>query len=171
MHTIMGGLRPGTTQPWDPAMKGYIRHHWQEVQNKTAQPFDFARFDDDAFVYDTEPPCRALITVRHLAPYHAVTMLEALQRAFYAENRAITAPEVLADIAAGVGVERDAFLAFYTSEQAHHAVLGDFARTRAFGVQGFPSIVCAEDGQYAFLAMGYRPYDALCADFTAWLAC
>ena len=169
-HVVMGGLRPATIEPWDEPMRGYIRHHWQEVEAKTGQPFDFARFDDTDFVYDTEPGCRALVTVRTLAPDKALSMYDALQRAFYAENRDITQPDVLAELAANIGVDHAVFLNHFHSAQTRAEVAFDFQRTQSFGVQGFPSVLCAEDGQYGFLALGYRPYDAMRDDFSAWLA-
>jgi len=169
-HVVMGGLRPGTTETWDEAMRGYIRHHWQDVHAKTGQPFDFARFDDATCVHDTEPSCRAVVAVRGLDTDRTLAMYEALQRAFYAQNRDITDTAVLAELAQHVGVDRDAFLTAYQSADARNQVEFDFQRTQAFGVQGFPSVLCAEDGRYGFLALGYRPYSTMHDDFDAWLA-
>jgi len=168
-HVVMGGLRPGTVQAWDDAMRDYIRHHWEEVEAKTGQPFDFARFDDQDFVYDTEPGCRAVVTARELKPAQALPMYKALQQAFYAHNTDITHTQTLADLAETVGINRHQFLDFFTSDEARRRVMFDFQRTQAFGVQGFPSVLCAEDGQYAFLALGYRMYTTMQDDFEAWL--
>jgi len=168
-HVVMGGLRPGTTETWDPSMRSYIRHHWQDVQAKTGQPFDFARFDDAQFIYDTEPSCRAVVTVRAIDQALALDMYEALQRAFYADNRDITSAEGLADIASSIGVDRTQFFTRFISDEARAQVAFDFKRTQAFGVQGFPSVLCAEDGQYAFLALGYRSFASMREDFKTWL--
>jgi len=168
-HVVMGGLRPGTREIWDENMRGYIRHHWEEVNAKTGQPFDFARFDDENFVYDTEPACRAVIAVRTLAPDKTLAMYEALQRGFYAENRDITKTDVLADIADTIGVNAAAFRDQFQAKDIHQDLAFDFQRTRAFGVQGFPAVLCAEDDQYAFLALGYRPFTDLQGDLQAWL--
>jgi len=168
-HVVMGGLRPGTKETWDEAMRGYIRHHWEDVEAKTGQPFDYARFNDADFVYDTEPGCRAVITAREIVPDRALAYYEALQRGFYAENKDITKTDTLADIAAQTGIDRDPFIALFSSQEMRGKVAFDFKRTQAFGVQGFPSVLCAEDGQYAFLALGYRPYRDMQGDFEAWL--
>ena len=64
MHVIAGGLRPGATQAMDAAHKTTVREHWQHVEERTGQPFDYTFFERDGFVYDTEPACRALVTVR-----------------------------------------------------------------------------------------------------------
>ena len=168
-HVIMGGLRPGTQETWDEAMRSYIRHHWEDVHAKTGQPFDFTRFEDRNFVYDTEPACRAVVCVRDLAPDHTLAFYDALQRAFYAEAQDITDLGVLTDIAVATGLDSERFRARFLSPDARDLVAFDFQRTLAFGVQGFPSVVCAEDGQYAFLALGYRPYKSMQDDFEAWL--
>lgn len=168
-HIIMGGLRPGTVEPWDAQMRDYIRHHWQEVHKRTGQPFDFARFEDESFIYDTEPSARALVTVREQAPERALDMYEALQSAFYAHNQDITDIDVLSTLANACDVETSAFLRNFESPHMRQKVMQDYQRTRDFGIQGFPAVVCAEDGQYAILALGYRPYAAMQADFEAWL--
>lgn len=169
LHVIMGGLRPGTEKAWDREMRDYIRHHWQDVEAKTGQPFDYARFKNDNFIYDTEPGCRAVASARMLDPDTASGMLEALHRGFYAEGLDVTDANVLADIAAAQGLDRARFLALFSSAEARAEVTFDFNRTRAFGVTGFPAIVCADDGQYAFLTLGYRPFNAMAPLLEEWL--
>ena len=117
-HMVMGGLRPGTQGAWDQEMRDYIRHHWEDVAAKTGQPFDYARFDDDSFVYDTEPSCRALVTARTLNPDITLSMYEALQRGFYAEGLNVADATVLADIAQKQGLDRAAFESFFASDEA-----------------------------------------------------
>ena len=168
-HMVMGGLRPGTRDAWDETMRRYIREHWEDVQAKTGQPFDFTRFDDRDFIYDTEPACRALVTVRAIAPQRQLAMYESLQRAFYAEGRDITDTLVLTDLAADQQIDRAQFLHFFAGAQAKEQVKYDFARTQAFGVSGFPSVLCAEDGQYGFLALGYRTFATLVPMLDEWL--
>ncbi len=168
-HMVMGGLRPGTRESWDREMRDYIRHHWEDVAAKTGQPFDYARFDDETFVYDTEPACRALVTVRSLNPDATLKMYEALQRGFYAEGLNVGDASVLADIAERQGLDRAAFDAFFASDEARKLVGFDFNRTRTFGVTGFPSVLCADDGQYGFLTLGYRPFTAMEPLLQEWL--
>jgi len=169
LHIIMGGLRPGTTEAWDAEMRDYIRHHWQEVAAKTGQPFDYARFDDKTFVYDTAPACRALITARTLKPEASLAMYEALQRGFYAEGLDLSNAANLVDMAASCGVDRDAFAQHFIAVETAALTAHDFQRTRAFGVTGFPSLVCADDGQYAVLSLGYRTFSTMQPILEEWL--
>ncbi len=163
---VVGGLRPGTTEAMTDSMKGEIRHHWQHVNEASGQPFDMKFFDRDGFVYDTEPACRAAACVRDLEPEAALDFLETLHRAFYAENQDITNADVVADLAAGSGLDRQQFADSFDSDQARKNTLNDFSYARSLGVTGFPTIVAHDtgddgEGQYAYLTVGYRPYDAI----------
>jgi len=169
LHVVMGGLRPGTREPWDDKLRDYIADHWRHVQNATGQPFDFTRFDDETFIYDTEPACRAVVAARALAPERTLAVYHAVQRAFHAEGGDVTDAGVLADIAHSQGLDRDAFAALFAGAEAADLLAFDFRRTRAFGVTGFPTLLCAEDGQYGYLALGYRPFDALAPLLEEWL--
>ena len=100
LSVVLGGLRPGVTDVLSGAEKGMIREHWQHVVEASGQPFDFAFFDRENFVYDTEPASRAVVVARRRDPSLAVDFLARLQRAFYAENRDITKSDELVDLAA-----------------------------------------------------------------------
>ena len=63
LRLVMGGLRAGQTRPMRDADKEYIRDAWTRVNAASGQPFDFAFFEREGFVYDTEPACRAVVTM------------------------------------------------------------------------------------------------------------
>jgi len=169
LHMVMGGLRPGTCQPWDPDLRTNIRHHWQDVEAATGQPFDYARFNDADFIYDTEPACRAVVTVRTLDPEAAPVFYEALQKAFYADGRDITQPATLTKIAATCGVDSESFAHDFAQPHMQDLTANDFSRSRTFSVSGFPTVICIHDGSSTLLAHGYRPYSTLKSPLEEWL--
>ena len=137
---VVGGLRPGTTEAMDDAMKGTIRHHWEEVGRASGQPFSFEFFERDGFIYDTEPACRAAVTVRHLAPEATLPYFAALHRAFYADGEDTTDPATLGRLAEGFGVDAAAFAETFASEEMAKATAEDFQFSRRLGVSGFPTV-------------------------------
>jgi len=165
----MGGLRPGSFEPWDEDLRSSIRHHWQSVSDASGQPFDFARFDDQRFIYDTEPACRALVSVRDLKPNMTLAMFEALQRSFYAEGLDITQESVLPKIAASVGVDKATFLNIFNHPETLSLTKSDFVSTRNFGVRGFPSVLCQDGGKTLVLTSGYQSFSALAPQLEEWL--
>ena len=74
-------------------------------------------------------------------------MKEHLLRAYFVDGRHVGHDDDLADLAADIGLDRDAALAALTSGAFRQAVEGDKAHGTAIGVQGVPFFVV--DGKYA----------------------
>lgn len=170
VRVMVGGLRPGTVHPMRGKDKDYIRDHWHHVQDATGQPFDFAFFDQDTFVYDTEPACRAVVTARKIDEARALPFLAHLHCAFYVDNRNTANENELADIAGEFGFERDEFLALLTSPDMREETQGDFWFAQSSGITGFPTLLAVEDKQAILVTAGYLPWDALEAPLAGWVA-
>ena len=166
---LVGGLRPGTRQALDAGTRGYILEHWRAVSERTGQPFRFDGALPEGFIYDTEPACRALVTVRRLAPEQVWSLLSSIQQAFYVEGRDVTRPAVLLELAEALGVPRQAFASAFDSAELHAATQADFARAANLGIAGFPTLLAERDGQLALLTNGYQPVEALAPLLDRWL--
>lgn len=169
VYPIVGGLRPLTSDPMSDRAKEEIRHHWEQVHEASGQPFDFSFFDRDGFIYDTEPACRALVTVRFLKSKSSLIFLELLHQAFYAENRDVTDKDVLADLAEAVGVERSDFLQFFPTRKMIYLTASDFFRSQSMGVTGFPTVVLRSNEKLSLLSAGFRPFDDIKPHLDQWL--
>lgn len=167
---IAGGLRPFTKEPADEERKTFLRQHWQDVNERTGQPFSFTILERDDFVYDTEPACRAAVTVREMeGDARALDFFSELQRAFYADNADVTQPDVLTGLAGGFGVDAAAFGEKLISDDMRQATLTDFQTAQALGVSGFPTVIVREDDNYGYLTVGYQPHEQLARLLDAWL--
>jgi putative protein-disulfide isomerase len=171
VRLVMGGLRAGNTQAMRPQDKDYIRGAWTRVGEASGQPFDFTFFDRETFVYDTEPACRAVVTMRRLAPDKALDLMAAIQRAFYANNEDVTQTEVLADIAEReTGIDAATFTAEFMAPETRNETFRDFLTAQQAGVQGFPCLVAGnERNGYAQVTNGFRPIDGLPEAIEVWL--
>jgi putative protein-disulfide isomerase len=171
IRLMMGGLRPGTTKPLDEAGRRTIREHWEHVQAASGQPFDFRFFERERFVYDTEPASRAVIVVRRSGAADPLVYLHRVQAAFYAENRDVTDEQVLADLAAQSGTDRDDLLQEFRSEDAKQETWRDFATAQRAGITGFPTLIAVvgEGASYAMVSQGYQLADRLIPPLSGWL--
>jgi len=158
---VMGGLRAYNTNVMDAAMKDTLRGHWEHVRQASGQPFSQALFARDDFVYDTEPACRAIVVARSQAAGLALGLLRAIQTAFYRDGRDVTQGDVLADIAAETGLQRDLFIAAWNSQETQDAARADFTSTQSLGVKGFPILALVENSQLYLIANGYAKADVL----------
>jgi len=171
VRIVMGGLRAGNRQPMRDKDRDYIRGAWKAVNEASGQPFDDAFFERETFTYDTEPACRAVVTMRRREPEQALAFNRRVSSAFYAHNRDVTDDEVLADIAAEAGQDRDAFLTELQSESARNETFGDFLMAKQSGVEGFPVLAAGtQTGGYALVTQGFRPIDGLVEAIENWLS-
>lgn len=172
IRVIMGGLRPGTDTPMTPKAKTDIAGHWHHVHEASGLPFDPAVLHREGFIYDTDPAARAVVVVRRQGEELALRYLAAAQRAFYAENRDVTSGEVLGDLAADFGLDRDAFLTDWGSETAKQETWRDYATAQRAGVTGFPTLVGGpnDQGVYGVVTRGYAPPEQVLAVLRDWIA-
>ncbi|MGZ9033353.1 MAG: DsbA family protein [Rhodospirillales bacterium] len=170
VRLVAGGLRVGTSEPMDDAAKAAVHGHWEHVHAATGQPFDFAFFERQGFVYDTGPACRAAVAMRNLAPEQAFAYLQALQRGFYAENRDVTAAGVLTALAKPFCAGSQVFAAVYAAPEVEEATAADFRLTQALGIAGFPAVVLKDEAGLVPLTIGYQPFADLAPALEAWLS-
>ena len=172
VRLVMGGLRPGTTEPMpEQARRGLVRH-WDEIGALTGQPFDPALAERESFVYDTDPAARAVVLARRTSMDAGLDYLEAAHRAFYAEGRDVTQTDTLADIAAEQGFDRDAFLSAIADDGLKQETWRDYAVSQRAGATGFPTLVVGPnaDGAYALVARGYNDAETIFHGVDQWLA-
>jgi putative protein-disulfide isomerase len=161
LELVMGGLRPYNTKPMTPEFKEMLRGHWRHVAAASGLPFSESIFARDDFVYDTEPPCRAVATARSIDAARALAYMKAVQLAFYRDGRDVTRAEVLADVAEESGFEREAFLMRFESAAMREETKADFATTQSLGVNGFPTVGLEKGSQRFLVTSGYATHDVL----------
>lgn len=168
LHIVVGGLRAYNTKVMEPAMASTLGHHWQDVARQSGQPFTNAILERTDFVYDTEPACRAVVTVRENAMPLALPMMHAIQRAFYAEGLDVTRGEVLSDVYAALCAETGvtefdptAFYAAWSSDAMKGTTRDDFALAQEWGIRGFPTLLIVHDERPHLVAPGYMKAPAL----------
>ena len=167
---VMGGLRPGNSEPMSEALREDILHHWHEVQRASGQTFLFEGALPHDFVYDTEPASRAVLVVGGMQAEKIFPYFKAVQSAFYTAGEDVTQKDTLLRLAGELDLDRAAFSRAFDSESAKNKVQLHFRQAREFAVRGFPTVVAQDAQGYDKLAYGYHGYDALAAQIDEWLA-
>ena len=91
-----------------PMISAYARHDMDRSARLLEVPFSFP----EPFPIATVAACRAVYwTEGRTGADAAKSLARALYRAYFADGRNISEPEVVADVAAGHGTDRDALLA------------------------------------------------------------
>jgi 2-hydroxychromene-2-carboxylate isomerase len=148
--------RHGREVLWRPLLLGVIFQHWgtvslvkQPAQEKYA-PNDMARsarFMDipfrfpSSFPLPTQQAARAFYWLQDHDDGEARQFAHAVFRAFYVDDRDISAPATVLDIAAAMGVDRNALSAALASTELKERLRRETDAAIAAGVFGAPWIV------------------------------
>ena len=158
---IMGGLRPYTKKIMTSELREYIIGHWHNVYKKSGQNIDFGFKIGEGFVYDTEPPSRAVVTVREINKDLEFKVLSEIQKSFYVDIQDITKCSVLADIVANFGIEKALFLELFNSDELKALTKKDFNSSQAFGVRSFPTLISRVGKKLEVVCEGYQSFQNL----------
>ncbi len=157
---VVGGLR-SEQQPLSDDKRDSILGHWRRVHEASGQPFDFDRALPSGFCYDTEPACRAVVVFRESYKSHQLSYVSRIQQAFYVEGQDLTDSDVLANLAAEQGIDREHFLQLHHSDEMKAKTQSDFERTAGLGVQGFPTLALKNEQGWIGVSQGYLDWDSL----------
>ena len=170
LAVVLGGLRAYNQEVMPDTLKNTLHHHWEEVTKRSGKPFGTGQFDREGYIYDTEPACRAVVTIRTHAAEHTLAMYHAIQHAFYAMGRDITQTSVLADvwneliesqILGDIRFSRSAFLEAFESDTIKTQTRKDFAMVQQWGIRGFPALIAVVNGEAQLVANGYMEADEM----------
>lgn len=162
----MGGLRAGGGDTWNEKFKGFLENEWKHIGAKTGQPFGFGLLDRPEFNYDTEPACRAIVTVQmlqqrqHLAEGLPLRFFSAVQRKFYVDGHDPKEIGFYRDICDELAVDFAEFSETFSSPSAIQATQQAFAQCRQWGVRSFPTLLIQTGGELRTLANGYVTEEA-----------
>jgi len=159
---VVGGLRPGGGDPWNDEMKGFLKHHWEEVTKRSGQSFGYKLFDREHFNYDTEPPCRAVVAGRKWISYSdQLNFYEAVTRKFYVENEDPGEDEFYRSICEDFSIPFDDFISHFKSDEAKKATMSEFQLNRQWGVTGYPTVLFVHNDELFKINYGYREFEGM----------
>jgi len=161
VRPLVGGMAVGERAVPIAQGFGYIKGALKTVTQATGARFGEAfeqMLDAGTYVYDSLPPCRALVAFeQHVAePARQLAYSERLHEAIFIYGRDLNDPHVLAQLAEPA-VAADAFLQTYAEHATLVRTVEAFERAHALGAQGFPSLILQVGEQTQVITRGYQP--------------
>lgn len=156
LRIVLGGLRPGpNARIVDDKMAASLAHHWQDVAERSGQPFDVGLLETRGWLYDTEPACKAVVVMRQLDETLAWPLFKRIQRLFYAEGIVPSGRTELEPVVLEFGVDAEAYWSLFESEIATKQTWQDFAQVHKWGIGGFPTVIHRNGDQGHVVTRGY----------------
>ncbi|MEQ8324009.1 MAG: DsbA family protein [Vicingaceae bacterium] len=159
VQLVMGGLRPYNTETMAD-LGAFLGEHWDEVAKRSSVEFNHKILSDQSFVYDTEPPARAVVVIRSMDAELEFEFFKSIQLAFYRDNKNTNDVNTYLDILP-VGIDKEAFKGLFESPAMKEAVKADYALASSLGVRGFPATLLKVNGQLYQTSNGYATADEL----------
>lgn len=157
---IVGGLRAFGTESFE-SLSAFLHEHWEEVHERTNQPFQFDILQSTGLIYDTEPACRAVVTMRSISPNKEYLYFQKLQKSFYADGKNPTSVHTFVSIANELGVDGEKFEKHFHSPVIQNETQRDFQLAKTLHVEGFPSLVALVDGKLHRVSNGYSSHQQI----------
>lgn len=159
---IYGGLLPS----WDGMSRGGITGpadlvpHYAEVAQHYGQPIDSTVLITDP-PGSSYPPSIATHIVRALEPTREEAYLRRIRQAVFLESRNFARPEVLADCAADIGLDRQHFLEMFQQGHGKIAFQQDLQEARQLNATGFPTLFLKGHDNQTRVLRGTQPFTKL----------
>jgi len=139
-----GALWPEPTQLPE-STRLYIRQADQRIAQMSGQRFgpDYHNglLLDPTMVLESRPPTAAVLAAQSLDRSKTLPMLRGIQHAHYEQGRRVVEPNVLADIAVEVGLDRAEFEAAHKLAPVDEHIEETHRLMSIVGAQGFPTFV------------------------------
>ncbi|MBK9271590.1 MAG: DsbA family protein [Saprospiraceae bacterium] len=164
LKIITGGLRPDGNENFI-QLRDFLRSHWEEIHVRTGLPFKYDILNNQNLYYNTEPACRAIVSIRKLKPSIELDYFRALQNTFYAKNQNPVSLETFSNLATNFGIDGELFKKTFNSSETIHLTRQDFAMAQQLGVRGFPALLFKNaKGKVRTLSNGYSTFSDMQAN-------
>ena len=142
----------------------YIKNALQTVEERCGVKFGQGfkeMLEEGSYLYNSEPPCQALVVYKSVTQGSSIAMAHQLQEAIFYDGTSLNEPENLAAIVKEEGLDEEAFLQLFQQEKYRAKTYEEFAFVQKLGVSGFPTLLYRKDQQLYALSRGYQPYEQL----------
>lgn len=167
---LMGGLKVNHSVTIDSTTKPLVYDNWKSITKHTGSGISVDMISElPEGRYNSEPPCRAVVSVGMLDNSLMYSYYTAVHHAFYREMKNITDTECLCRLASEFGIKENTFMTVFNSDAARMETKKGFSLTKELGVLAFPALVLKNGTTTTVLNQGYKPLDMIDSGIRGWL--
>ena len=149
-----GGLIPNPVRLPE-AKRKQVRVADGRIHDLTGQIFGSAyldgMLDHPDSIWHSPPTIAAVLAAEAIAKDQAFPMIAAIQKAHYVDGRRVVDPDVLADIAASIGLDESEFRTRYGAAPVREHIETAQEMMHRFGLHGFPTFLLERAGRFTRL--------------------
>ncbi|MEZ7276232.1 DsbA family protein [Pseudoalteromonas sp. 68 DY56-GL68] len=154
----VGGLAPDSDEPMPEDMQQFLQQTWQRIEQQLGTKFNHNFWLNTQPRRSTYPACRAVLVARQYNK--ELEMLYAIQKAYYLNAQNPSDISTLANLAEQIGLAKNTFITEIQSEKINSLLMNEINEVRSLPVQGFPSLVIENKGNYYAVPVNYQDWQS-----------
>ncbi len=159
---LLGGLAADSDVPMPVSMQLQIKSNWQRIEDTIpGVKFNFDFWEKTIPRRSTYPACRAVIAARMQGEKYDISMIKAIQRAYYLEARNPSDDNTLIELASEMGLEVDVFKREYFSDNTQKVLENEILHSRELFAESFPSLVFEIESSFYSIKLNYTLYNEM----------
>lgn len=151
---VLGGLAPDSDDPMPIDMQAMLQNTWRRIEQQVGTEFNYDFWRECKPRRSTYPACRAVLAAKAQDAEDA--MIHAIQEAYYLRAMNPSDNSTLVALAEELGLDSAAFADALSSARTQAELLKDITFARQLPLQGFPSLVLAQKGDYFPIVLDYH---------------
>jgi putative protein-disulfide isomerase len=156
VENLLGGLAPDSDEPMPAEMQQAIAGHWRKIQTLLGTGFNFDFWTQCQPRRDTYKACRAVVVASRSGLEEE--MIKAIQQAYYLRAMNPSEPETLVQLAAELGLDKDAFRSALIAEDTEKEFRRLVGLARRLGVRSFPSLLLKTHDSVSPVTLDYQDH-------------
>ncbi len=157
---VLGGLAPDSNEIMPDKMREYIQYNWQKIEkNIPGTIFNYDFWANCTPVRSTYPACRAVIAAKNQNDQLEISMINAIQEAYYLYAKNPSKDTTLINIAKAIGLNVTQFKKDLNSNTTQQQLDNNINLSKSLGAKGFPSIVLKRDSVTKLIKIDYNNSD------------
>ncbi|WOC28597.1 DsbA family protein [Pseudoalteromonas sp. N1230-9] len=161
----VGGLAPDSDEPMPEDMQQFLQQTWQRIEQQLGTKFNHNFWLNTQPRRSTYPACRAVLVARQYNK--ELEMLYAIQKAYYLNAQNPSDISTLANLAEQIGLAKNTFITEIQSEKINTLLMNEINEVRSLPVQGFPSLVIENKGNYYAVPVNYQDWQSTYQQITS----
>ncbi len=157
---VLGGLAPDSNEIMSDKMREYIQYNWQKIEkNIPGTIFNYDFWTNCTPVRSTYPACRAVIAAKNQNDQLEISMINAIQEAYYLYAKNPSKDTTLINIAKAIGLNVTQFKKDLNSKTTQQQLDNNINLSKSLGAKGFPSIILEKDSVAKLIKIDYNNSD------------
>ncbi len=157
---VLGGLAPDSNEIIPDKMSEYIQYNWQKIEkNIPGTIFNYDFWTNCTPVRSTYPACRAVIAAKNQNDQLEISMINAIQEAYYLYAKNPSKDTTLINIAKAIGLNVTQFKKDLNSKTTQQQLDNNINLSKSLGAKGFPSIILEKNSVAKLIKIDYNNSD------------